>query len=239
MLVAHLNAGLGNRLKCLAGALRLDSTARVIWTLRMGNIMKEHHRVVVDPWSELFADADLEIPEQEFVFGKHIKYSTWRWFATAEEGLSDFKYHDMPCKEIYAYIFQKLKPSQEVQKIIDQRSGDYQIGAFVRTYSETKDDRGSPHEAMSKVVYELKRRGYPPAFVCGDNPLVYDTFRHVPNVTIFPQSGYVYGGWKDALANTIILSQCPQVITHRWSTASEIVFVYGGCRSDQELIFYS
>lgn len=243
--IATNSDGIGNRIKCILSALRLDPGARVFWPktasvqcdfadlfendLAIGNIPKDAR--VVNTWKFLLLPGD-RIPEK-LMNARSVFYTE-----SGDPGpFLDGSFHEIPTeiRDDYVKWIQTLRPSRPVREAVSEASSRFSPGTVsvhVRTWSDAWLRRLTFH--LKNYESAMRESGGADFFVCSDDqarigPLkekfqsrVFTLDEASPRALELKQEQY-------ALAEIILLGKAKKMLLTSGSTFGEVGWFFGGC----------
>lgn len=239
--LVHICSGMGNRFKCLLGALYVSDEVRIFWPTYLDKNMMSHTQASIDPYADIIKNGVIEVKDNNEI-GRLMKHegfvvrNTHRWH---DKLAIDFNFDLMRFQKERAAFHELAKrylvPSDKVQAIYDARIAavsECKHGVFIRTGDTQKQEYDWPFWKIEdfNINPDIK------TFVVGDSPKVYEHFRNKPNVVCYLEQDYIYSGWPGHYANMLLLAQCPRLTMPRVSTYSEMVYVLNGYKAQLDLV---
>lgn len=234
-LCSNSNGGLGNRLKSLWSARRLDPLAGVIWNREtIGGIHPSlRDSVDVEPFAELFDNPGMH---QAAGYDGPV-FSTHRLYAKRGEPLLDGLFNETPAQAAadYARIAGEMKPAAAIADAVEHFDQCHNLagrtGFHVRTQWDHPVQPLMPAGyAVGLYLHEIQAAG--PAYVATDCQALADAVRiAAPGAVLYPgQAAGVVTGWPRALAEMLALGRCKALRVTQGSTFSEAAFWLAGGR---------
>jgi hypothetical protein len=241
-LIATTGSGIGNRLKCVASAFRLDADSVIGWPKHLDKHVRGYEAGEAASLEELFANGRryARPPGPRYA---GVTLATWQWYATKAEAdlypvdqKLDFQFDldRLPRSFIEAYtpIFQTvLKPSAAVLELASgvDLSG-VEFGLHIRTFGEQTSLKNVANRNANMTLPLAVAADGRKKFVACDCDDTLRRLAELPNVVALkrPAGQSWLRGWQYALADIILLSRTPRIFCSTESTFVEAAFAYSG-----------
>lgn len=241
-LYIHPVSGISNRLKHIASYLHfcgLDYTLDLHWPL---------YGSVANKFFELFKfDMHKRINEINYDIFNDNSYdegATWRLLLKEEEqkqanmNYIDFEYHNIPqfIKEAYIPFFENLKPSNEVQRIIDSvEIPQNTISVHIRHNATWKEWNRWAEDDINLFIEKMKSYDNNTNFIlaCADQDIynqIKDIFKE--RIISIPNKQIDYSNNYQDVAELFLLSKGNDLIATYGSTFSEVGWWLSGCKQN-------
>lgn len=230
MIVSRHGRGIGNRLKSLLSAMRIDRAARVVWPV---------NEYCGARWGDLFDNAI----EQPSLLADDREVGVWRLVTLEEDGCGDtpidWLYERTPAgaRKAFLPLITRLRPVRAVQQRVAQfrkLTDDDVAGVSVRTWKETHI---RPFN-IDKLFRILDRERALHLFLTCDNAAVFDSIRrqYGARVVCVPRrtewgDWHTAAGCQDILADLYLAGRCRRLYASYRSTFSELQWWFGGCKA--------
>lgn len=237
MLIAARTAGLGNRLKCIAGCLFLDdSNCMVNWSeiptvfpRKAGEysdlfIFPPEIKKPFPPKARIRNDCKLPVLIKDMPLIKHLKTGV------------DMQYYKIP-KELrkrYHVAFQKIIFSEKIQTAVNDFSKQFDsntISVHIRTWWMDKPERQNLYNnvGLNSYIDQIKKfdTGTNKFFVSSDNQDVYEQLTKIYGDRLLYTPGEKKTYYED-LIDLILLSKNNVIIGSRMSVFTEVSWWLSG-----------
>lgn len=230
-IISHICSGMGNRFKCLLGALyHTTKEVRVHWPRYLDGHMLSHNEAQIEPYADILNNGLQTVADQQIVHTmcRHqgwVTRSTYKWFDDVD---ADFLFDTTQYSSRWPIMLdladRYLVPSDKVKAIYNARIAAVSKcahGVFVRTGDTQRTEY--PMTFWRTDDYTIDPDVW--TFVVGDSPRVYEYYQNWSKVVCFLEDDYMYGGWPGHFANMLLLAQCAFLTVPKVSTYAEIVYL--------------
>ena len=254
-------AGLGNRIKCMASAMKRsedinndikDAKAKpyVYWPVNKECGCEFKHLFnEFTPIEELWKSETYSV-EVDAAYGDAEINKSWKLINNGRE--LDFKYHKLSSKDINDMLphIESIEPAQDIQDSVWAFVNKYKesfdkkevIGVHVRKgdFSSVRDGREGISEEeyfVEKMRCLLEVNPDYKFLLCAEDGETEDKFRRIfgsKHIIYFPKrfrGRYGTNEIKEAFIDMLLLSSCHIIIGTFLSTFTEIAWWLGGCRA--------
>lgn len=239
MIVAYNRTGIGSRIKCILGAMRMaekkDAAFGVYWQ------QSNHCRC---RWNDLFENScDItDLPKN------HKKWVQWRWYVTCGEPKIDWLFDKTPKHLIqeYSRFISILRPVKYIREHVfecSEMAKDAGTSVCLRTWAETRWCKKRRHFSFKEAFSEIDKINSKRFYFTTDSDYSYNLVkkRYGKRVLVHKKRGswgdrFSAKGQQDILVDLMSAGHAKKMILSKESGFTEMQWWFGGCQADVKKI---